>query len=66
MVAAGIGYHGLLKQSFKSYNRKTKQAKLQQQAPTLPRKADKGGVTGSFYFTLQLEDAAMGSWIEEL
>ena len=33
---------------------------------TLPRKADKGGVTGSFYFMLQLEDVAMGSWIEEL
>ena len=64
MVAAEMGYLGLLKREFQKLQREDKTGKLQKQAAKLPREADTRGV--SCYLRLQLQDVATRSEIEEL
>ena len=66
IVAAGIGYLGLLKWEFQKLQREDETGKTAEASSKLPREADTGGVTASCYLKLQLEDVATGSWIEEL
>ena len=62
MVAAGIGHIELIKLGFQKLQGEDKTVKT----ATAISEADTGGVTGSCYLRLHLEDAETGSWIEEL